>query len=444
MTTRRSGLLRHAIVCACVALTSALAAVPGAAAASSRAPLATPIGFGRGATGGASGPDRWVTTLADDGPGSLRAALDEGGGSWIRFAVSGTIDPAKPLEVPADTTVDGRDAEILVTGGGLLLAQPNVIIENLSFAPRETGNPNDPQDAVLVRGATRVWIDHCSFTGGGDKMIGVPSGTDISISWNHFHDHHQVVQLGTYETRDASKDIRATLYDNFFERTGYRNPRIAYGLAHAFNNVLVGWTVHGMSAVADGQLLAEANVFQAGSDPNAIIPAREKQWKDDYPGAIRSTGELLLNGATVKQRLPDTVFDARSFYPYSPLAADGSLLASVERSAGAHRPTGGLAAPTTVAPAPPSTHGTTPQTTDTVRTTPATSTTAPNPTTTQSAAAPTTTRAGGADDAMSPTHDEDAHDAALPLAMVAVLLLAALAVALRRRTRRTDHEGADR
>jgi pectate lyase len=110
------------------------------AATSAVASLGAPEGFGRAATGG--GPmaeEYWVTTLAGDGPGSLRHGLETPGRRWVCFAVSGRIDlqgPAgRPMRATSDKTVDGRDADVTVSGRGLVLdAVQNVIITNLRFS----------------------------------------------------------------------------------------------------------------------------------------------------------------------------------------------------------------------------------------------------------------------------------------------------------------------
>src|SRR5262249_30525556 len=97
-------------------------ATPACSAARARPrprPGATPApsgagypGFGFKTTGGAGRPVFTVTTLADSGPGSLRAALSkaERQGGTIRFAVGGEIVLGSGLDIPNNTTVDGASA----------------------------------------------------------------------------------------------------------------------------------------------------------------------------------------------------------------------------------------------------------------------------------------------------------------------------------------------
>ena len=58
-----------------------------------------PEGFGAGSRGGQGGRAIRVTTLADDGPGSLRAALKVVEPRIISFAVAGPIKLQKPIQV---------------------------------------------------------------------------------------------------------------------------------------------------------------------------------------------------------------------------------------------------------------------------------------------------------------------------------------------------------
>lgn len=310
-------------------------------------------GFGAHATGGGSGKEYLVRSVGDSGPGSLREGAERAEPLRIRFAVSGEIHLGTPLRVARDKTIDGRGASIHLTGKGVLLEQPNVILENLLFGPFDKG---ERQDALALHaGARRVWIDHCNFSGAPDKAIEMLGGaTDVTVSWSRFSEQEQVIQAGAFATGAADRDIRLTVHHNFFDHTGYRNPRISYGKAHAFNNVLWGWKEHGMSVRRDGELASEANVFEAEGDPSAIELAGGKDDKDESPGFARSTNDLLLGGADAKVREPERVFDPAQFYRATVEPADAALVGRVTAEAG-WREFGPLApvvtAPPTLVPA---------------------------------------------------------------------------------------------
>jgi pectate lyase len=311
-----------------------LFAAPPARAQEAEVPeLGRAEGFGAQTTGGADGKEYVVRNVGDSGPGSLREGAERSEPLRIRFAVSGEIRLATPLRVGRDKTIDGRGASARITGKGLLLEQPNVILENLVFGPFDPGNR---QDAVaLHRGARSIWIDHCNFSGAPDKAIEMLGGpTDITMSWNRFSDQEQVIQAGAFETGEADREIRMTVHHNFFDGTGYRNPRISYGKAHVFNNVLRGWKEHGMSVRRDGELASEANVFEAGPDNSAIELSGGKDDKDESPGFARSTGDLLLNGADAKTRDPERVFDPSQSYRAQVEPANQALVDKVVAGAG--------------------------------------------------------------------------------------------------------------
>ena len=288
--------------------------------------LVSPQGFAAGTTGGAGGATYWVTNNDDAGPGSLRQGAESPEPLLIGFRTSGHIALTRHLEVGPNKTIDGWGADVTITGRGFVLARPNVIVANLKFADfGDPANKDSPQDAVLVNGASRVWIDHCTFTRAADKAIGIPEGTDITLSWNRFVGQEQVVQIGAFATRDGGHDARVTMHHNLFDGNGYRMPRVSYGKVHAYDNYLRNWAVHGMSAVRDAQLLSQANIFEAGAKNNAVIFSGGDPEKDASPGFVRSEGDLLLNGAQVKENQPGQVFDPSTFYSVNVEPANETL-----------------------------------------------------------------------------------------------------------------------
>ena len=304
---------------AMAALAMFVAIVMGAsgsgAQAAGPAGLGAPEGFGAPTTGGDGGPLYWVTNVNNDGPGSLRRGAEDDRPLLIRFRASGTIALQRHLKVGANKTIDGRGADVTISGRGFVLAKPNVIVTNLKFS--DFGDPakeDNPEDAILINGASRVWIDHCTITGAADKAIGIPVGTDVTLSWNRFVEQDQVVQIGTFATRDRSGDTRVTMHHNLFDGDGYRMPRVSYAKVHVYNSYLRNWTVHGMSAVRGSQLLSQANIFEAGAKDNAIIFSGGDPEKDASPGFVRSEGEMLLNGSQIRENDPALVFLPSSYY----------------------------------------------------------------------------------------------------------------------------------
>ncbi len=186
------------------------------------AQVGTPEGFAADVTGGAGGTTYWVTSLADSGAGSLRAGLAQDGPTWIRFEVSGTITLHSPLQIPSDVTIDGRGQQVRIAVDrdvtGMTIGNvDNIIIHNLIFvggqAARSTsGEPRS--DAINIFGGDRIWIDHNTMTGWGDKLIGMPVVGDITVSYNAFHDASpgHAILIGTKSTAGQQANTRVTIH----------------------------------------------------------------------------------------------------------------------------------------------------------------------------------------------------------------------------------------
>lgn len=307
--------VRRAVLAGAV-LALLLVASGHSAGAQAGTELGRPQGFGANTTGGAGGDTYAVTNLADDGPGSLRAGAESNAPAIIRFEVSGVITLSRRLMVGPNKTIDGRGADVTIAHRGFELRNPNVIIAYLKFADiGDLANVEDREDAILVSGARDIWIDHCTFMRSGDKAIGLPRGTDVTVSWNRFVDLRQVFQMGTFSTADASRDTRVTVHHNSFESDRDRNPQVSYGKLHAYNNLVRHWGVKGMGAIRGAELLSQGNVFDAGENKRAIVfQGGAPEEKDDGPGYVRSEGDLLLNGALIRENEPERVFDPSSYY----------------------------------------------------------------------------------------------------------------------------------
>lgn len=317
--------------------------IPADAPAWQRSLLAERVGYGRAATGGLGGRVVRVTTLDDEGDGSIRQALGGSGPRWVVFDVSGVIDLGAPLRVPSDTTLDGRGTYVALQGSGLDIRDVrNVIVSHLVL---ERGN----KDAVSVRArAQDVWLNHLTLRDFTDGLIDVTrEATNVTISWCRFEDHEKVMLVGGDGAMPQDAVIRVTMHHNLFDHTGQRQPRLRFGRVHAFNNVLDRWASIGMAANYGGELLVERNVFLAGPDaeeavragagedaPGRVRAVGNRLWvPDDTEGALRPATEAEI-AARIEQRHPERVFDPAAEYPYRADPAGDTLLARVRAEAG--------------------------------------------------------------------------------------------------------------
>jgi len=272
--------------------------------------LAEREGFGRSVTGGLGGKVYHVTTLAESGPGSLRDAAESSEPLWIVFDVNGTINLSKPINVKSHKTIDGRGAQITISGYGFSInGASNVIIVNLRFdTAKEPGI-----DAIEIRGSNNVWIHHCDITNYSDGGIDiVRQSTNITISWCRFWNHDKVMLIGNDPSATADEVICVTLHHNFFFRTVQRNPRLRFGKVDVYNNYYYGWQASAAIAVAmHGQILLEANIIEA-EDRKTFISSTAGS--DPEEGYIKMINNLLLNGAVAKENKPEKVFRREDYY----------------------------------------------------------------------------------------------------------------------------------
>ncbi len=289
------------------------------------------IGFGQFTTGGAGGPVVEVTTLANDGPGSLRAAATAEGPAWIRFLVSGTIALESEILVTDDKTIDGRGADVTITGGGLFVQNgvSNVILTYLKMRD----SPND-----LIRffnGGARMWVHHCTLSNGGDGAFDATEGvTEITVSHTHIFDHDKAMLIGAGSDDGDGASMRWTGHHNWYEDAVQRLPAIRFGRAHSFNNLIMWRSGTAMSVrLGESQMLVENNIFMPQTNVGHKLISMT-----DGRGAARIVGNLErpLDGDEIEytEFMPETVFDPRDTYGYTAETADDALIASVRATAG--------------------------------------------------------------------------------------------------------------
>jgi pectate lyase len=219
-------------------------------------------GYGSVTSGGAGGDVYRVTTLADSGPGSLRAALMSrnhavDGPRTVVFDVGGEITLQSDIRLRSEhgfLTIDGSTAPapgITIKkvnpndGEFLLIGATDVIITHLRFWGhwQEGGvQQNNAATISLDGGSSRVVLDHITARNGTD---GGPDlwcdNKDITISWSFFfyNEHPTTISCGTNSvTRE-----RISMHHNVYAHNGERNPQL-YRNVKDFdyvNNIVYRW-----------------------------------------------------------------------------------------------------------------------------------------------------------------------------------------------------------
>jgi len=145
-------------------------------------------GFGAGAVGGYGGAILTVTNLNNDGPGSLREAVNKPGPRVIRFGVAGIIQLRSDLTVGEPyVTIDGSDAPqggITIRDATLIIQTEQVIIRHLRVRPG-VGVPDlGNGDAITVKPEGKhVVLDHVSLSWSTDETLSI-YGTDVTVQWS--------------------------------------------------------------------------------------------------------------------------------------------------------------------------------------------------------------------------------------------------------------------
>jgi len=289
------------------------------------------VGFGPAPTGGADGCMYRVTSAADAGEGSLREGAERVEPLWIVFDVS-DIELTSAITMGPNKTLDGRGRRTTIRNFGLNMggaAVSNVIIESLTFVGNATGSNND---AIQISDAAHtIWVDHCSLSNYGDGLIDITHGaTDVTVSWSVFSMHRYTVLIGRDEKDTEDRDIRVTLHNNWWSQIDSYAPRLRFGKAHVFNNLIDRWRTAASACTMDGEIYSEGNVFVVGNDKKALATMAGD---DSVRGRAKSVGDRFIGEAIVEQDGADLVFLPSTYYTYTATPAD-DVQAAVVAGAG--------------------------------------------------------------------------------------------------------------
>ncbi len=151
-------------------------------------------GFGAETRGGRGGRVIAVTTLADDGPGSLRAAVEAEGPRIVVFRVAGTITLESDLKIEnPNITIAGQSAP----GGGiairyypLVVAADEVVVRYIRV--RLGDEARTESDAIWLSRGRNIILDHVSAGWSVDETLsvsarsedGAPALDNVTVQWS--------------------------------------------------------------------------------------------------------------------------------------------------------------------------------------------------------------------------------------------------------------------
>ncbi|HEX5201875.1 MAG TPA: polysaccharide lyase family 1 protein, partial [Actinoplanes sp.] len=259
-------------------------------------------------------PAVWGTATKPSGPledARVRSAKNQG-------------DTVK-INVGGNTTIVGINGGRLTHGSLVVTNVSNVIVRNLEITdaadcfpawdPTDgaTGNWNSLYDLVSLSGATNVWIDHNTFSDGGNHDADQPlhfgrpyqvhdgasdiiRGSDlVTVSYNDYYDHDKTMLIGSTDTPgvDVGK-LRVTVHHNRFDNVLQRAPRVRFGQVDVYDNLYIATDElyqYSLGAGVESSIYAENNYFELG----ATIPVADviHYWKGTKITAI---GSLVRTG----------------------------------------------------------------------------------------------------------------------------------------------------
>lgn len=295
------------------ALFLACVAPAGAAQSADVAATAFPGAVGPAAAtpGGRGGQIIRVTTLAPDGPGSLKAAIATPGPRIVVFEVGGVIDMRResleikhPYLTIAGQTAPGPGITLIRTG--IDVKTHDVILRHLRVYTGVDGQPKRSgweADAFSTVAARDVIVDHCTFLWAIDENMSAsgPRFTGKTVEeWRKGTSHNITFSnnLAAEGLADAShpkgEHSKGSLihdnatgivfYRNVWAHNVERNPLIkGGGRALMINNLIYNpqhravhynlmnleWVGHDY---VTGQITAVGNVMRGGNDTDAGLP----------------------------------------------------------------------------------------------------------------------------------------------------------------------------
>ena len=134
--------------------------------------------------GGRGGQIVKVTSLASEGPGTLREALSTSGPKIIVFEVGGVIDlQGNNIGInTSDITIAGQTAPspgITLVRGGFVIRGQDLIIQHLRIRPGDLNEAKrsgrDINALTTLGGAANVVVDHCSLSWATDENLSASS-----------------------------------------------------------------------------------------------------------------------------------------------------------------------------------------------------------------------------------------------------------------------------
>lgn len=257
----------------------------------------TVVGYGAQATGGGNSEPIEVASFSE-AEAALEAYRDDfesGARSALVLRYTGSFDFSSISDVCAqhekaaqvlqikemqNVTFEGSSGSSGNFGIKINRAK-NVVVRNLTLGLLPGGGSSD---AITIEGngtngdVEHVWIDHNDLfsstkddcEGAGDTefdgLIDIKNGArNITLSYNHLHDHQKTGLLGSSDSDDFERYV--TFHHNWYENVVSRTPLQRGGYVHLYNNYFDHILDSGINVRMGGIALVEANYFENAANP---------------------------------------------------------------------------------------------------------------------------------------------------------------------------------
>ena len=283
-------------------------------------------GGGMYTTGGRGGKVIHVTTLADNGTGSLRAALNESGARTIVFDVAGLIELGSTLNIAkGDVTIAGQTAPgdgICIKNFSTRVNADNVIIRFVRFRMGDERKTED--DAIWGRYHENIILDHCSMSWSTDECSSFYANKNFTLQGCILTEslRKSVHGKGDHGYGGIWGGKNASFHHNLLANHDSRNPRIDhpqiydnYVSTHRGNvdvrcNAIYNWGSNLTYGGEDGWFNIVNNYYKPGpasSDKKYFVDAYGSYTKDGKVYADKYPDMYLAGNVNTKYSLQNDI-----------------------------------------------------------------------------------------------------------------------------------------
>ena len=256
----------------------------------------TAEGFGAYSKGGRGGQVLYVTNLNDSGTGSLRWAIQQEGPRTVVFAISGTIELKKRLDIENPyLTIAGQTAPgdgICLKGETVKILTHDIIIRyirvRLGDGKFGEGGTNQGKDAIDISIGEDIIVDHCSAGWSLDETVSAstknPTLTRVTVQWCFITEGLNVDHHGFGSLIRGTGGAKYSYLHNLYANNYGRNPRPGNYDVNSFdkdpqgllldfrNNVIYNWggdhAGYNNDSISVTRLNYVSNYLISGADSN--------------------------------------------------------------------------------------------------------------------------------------------------------------------------------